>query len=283
MGCAESKQRQPSQPLTPTRRASQLTGPPETSILAKKTSAGTLKYRPPPHVPEKPKGPLAASPFVDIAMGAVPPPALPRGPSVPSLRFFDGVKVHLCRNYVLLIDQSTSMVGSRWEETHRAVSRIAQHVCEFDPDGVDIVFFSSKSETFRHVNTPEQVHKLFDGRVPKGSTNLAGALREAFRLHFEGAREFGTTILCITDGEPDSRDEVVREIRLAANRISEDPELSVSFIQVGDDEAATKYLKMLDDDMHVGHGARFDIVDTLTADRVHNITFDELIQLSVTD
>jgi len=50
-------------------------------------------------------------------------------------------------------------------------------------------------------------------------------------------------------------------IRNAANRISREEELSVSFIQIGHDRSARAFLQKLDDDIR---GARFDIVDSLT-------------------
>ena len=57
-------------------------------------------------------------------------------------------------------------------------------------------------------------------------------------------------------------------------------DLSISFIQVGDDKAASDYLKELDDDLA---GAKFDAVDTLTSEQLFGLTIDQVIQLSIND
>lgn len=74
----------------------------------------------------------------------------------------------------------------------------------------------------------------------------------------------GTTILVITDGAPNNKQEVARVIRDATMRMNADPELSVSFVQIGNDAAASAYLQELDDRIP---GCRFDIVDTLKCAR----------------
>jgi len=72
---------------------------------------------------------------------------------------------------------------------------------------------------------------------------------------------------------------VVKEIVNAANKIARDEDLSVSFIQVGHDKEATKFLKALDEDIK----ARFDIVDAVPADAMKGMTFEELITRSIQD
>lgn len=69
-------------------------------------------------------------------------------------------------------------------------------------------------------------------------------------------------------------------IRDAANRISRDEDLSVSFIQIGHDSSATRFLQNLDDNLQ---GCRFDIVDAETADRMHGMDFADFINKSIRD
>ena len=68
--------------------------------------------------------------------------------------------------------------------------------------------------------------------------------------------------------------------KTTAQQFEVDAELSVSFIQIGDDEQATRFLKELDDDLAE---AKFDIVDTITADEAKGISFNELIARSIYD
>jgi len=199
-------------------------------------------------------------------------------PAAGPLRFFNQVKHRLDRDYILLIDCSGSMQGTRWTEAEAAVTHLANAVCEFDPDGIDIVFFSSGVQVHHNITGAETVRNLFRQQRPRGSTNLAAGLQACFARHFAGHCE-GSTILCITDGCPDDPNAVEQTIIHAANMIGADVELSVSFIQIGDDVTATRYLKRLDDDLV----CKFDIVDTMPAEEMKGISFNELIQRSIDD
>jgi len=84
----------------------------------------------------------------------------------------------------------------------------------------------------------------FARNAPMGSTNLAAALDEAFKDHFSGTKG-ATTILVITDGEPDDREQVKAVIRKAADSLEYDVELSISFLQIGDDRTAAEFLVCL--------------------------------------
>lgn len=69
-------------------------------------------------------------------------------------------------------------------------------------------------------------------------------------------------------------------IRDAANKIRRDEDLSVSFIQIGHDHSASKFLKHLDDDLK---GARFDIVDSETSENMQGMSFADFIAKSIAD
>lgn len=64
--------------------------------------------------------------------------------------------------------------------------------------------------------------------------------------------------------------------------MNRDEELSVSFIQIGNDHGAKKFLRSLDDDLR-GKGAKFDIVDTVTSDEMMGMSFANLVAKSVLD
>ncbi len=67
------------------------------------------------------------------------------------------------------------------------------------------------------------------------------------------------TIVVITDGEASDKAELEKVIREASHKIPRDECLAISFIQVGRDNGARRFLKKLDDDLN---GCKFDIVDT---------------------
>lgn len=119
--------------------------------------------------------------------------------------------------------------------------------------------WSGSVKKFDNVKSPEQVERHFNANGPSGTTDLAGVLKKAFDEHFQYSGSPHTTILVITDGEPDSQSAAISEITKAANKVKSDEELSVSFIQIGNDASARKFLKKLDDELH----CKYDIVDTL--------------------
>jgi hypothetical protein len=61
-----------------------------------------------------------------------------------------------------------------------------------------------------------------------------------------------------------------------------DEELAISFVQVGTDAQATKFLKVLDDELQSA-GAKFDIVDTITMDDMEDMTLTEVLLNAITD
>jgi len=125
-----------------------------------------------------------------------------------------------------------------------------------------------------------QVAAIFQREQPSSTTNLTGVLQAAFQEHFRTRKP--TTVLVITDGEPNDKVSARREIISATQAMTNDSDLSVSFIQIGNDRSATVFLQELDD-MLVPQGARFDIVDTINSAQLGTLSFDQLIQKSIAD
>jgi len=187
---------------------------------------------------------------------------------------------HLQRDYILIVDKSGSMAGHNWREAEKAVAALAPNITKCDPDGITLYFFSSRGNYPKYSGLKEarQITETFKKQSPSGSTCLDGVLRVAFDEHFRKGGQ--TTVLVITDGEPDDRKAVENVIRDASNRLSRDEDLSVSFIQIGSDRSATRFLKQLDDDIR---GAKFDIVDTETADNMQGMSFADFVTKSIVD
>ena len=68
----------------------------------------------------------------------------------------------------------------------------------------------------------------------------------------------------------------------ASRRMDRDEELAISFIQVGTDSQATKFLKILDDELQ-GAGAKFDICDTITIDDMEDYSLSEILLNAIND
>lgn len=199
------------------------------------------------------------------------------------------------RDYTLIIDKSGTMARkdceggrSRWNVMQETTFALASKCEEFDPDGITVYTFSSQFRRYDHV-TASKVEQIFSENEPVGRTEMAKVLQDALQSYFrrkeEGQEKLGgETILVVTDGQPDHPQAVIQTIIDATQKIERDEELAISFIQIGNDADATKFLKTLDDDLQSA-GARFDIVDTITIDEIEKegISLKEVLIRAITD
>ena len=197
------------------------------------------------------------------------------------------------RDYTLIIDKSGSMsirdqLGnkSRWDAMQESTLALASKCEEFDPDGITVYLFSGRFRRYDNV-TANKVAQIFKENEPSGRTDLASVLQDATNSYFQrkatGKTKLnGETILVVTDGEPDDRKAVMKVIIEASRQMDRDEELAISFVQVGTDTQATKFLKVLDDELQ-GAGAKFDIVDTVTMDDMEDMTLTEVLLNAITD
>lgn len=197
------------------------------------------------------------------------------------------------RDYTLIIDKSGSMTRqdiasgkSRWKLMQETTFALASKCEELDPDGLTIYTFSGRFKRYDNV-TANKVDLIFSENEPSGRTNLSGVLQDALNDYFQRkalgkTKVNGDTILVVTDGEPDNRKAVMRTIIEASRKIDKDEELAISFIQVGTDPVATKFLKVLDDELQSA-GATFDIVDTVTMEDMEDFTLTEVLLNAIID
>jgi len=194
------------------------------------------------------------------------------------------------RDYELIIDKSGSMgtsdVGgkSRWQAAQESTQAIAEKISTLDPDGITVYVFASSFKRYDNV-TPEKVKQIFAENEPIGGTDLTLVLNDCFSKYFErkaAGNAKPTTILVVTDGEPNDKSSAAKVIIDAANKIEKDEELAISFIQIGKDSSAQAYLKSLDDDLQA-KGARFDIVDTKTFEEVEALGITETLLAAISD
>ncbi len=197
------------------------------------------------------------------------------------------------RDYTLIIDKSGSMSTpdqangkSRWEVMQESTLALARKCEQFDPDGMTVYLFSGRFKRFDDV-TSDKVAQIFMENDPAGTTNLAGVLKDATDNYFKRkaagqTKPNGETILVVTDGEPDDRKSVFEVIVHASHQMEKDEELGISFVQVGRDAQAQKFLKALDDQME-SIGAKFDICDTVTFDDMEDMSLAEILTNAITD
>ncbi len=197
------------------------------------------------------------------------------------------------RDYTLIIDKSGSMSTkdraggpTRWQIMQESALALANKCEELDPDGITVYLFSGKFKRYDNV-TAAKVSTIFQENDPSGRTDLAAVLNDATTNYLQRKSQGktpanGEIILVVTDGEPDDRKAVMQVILDTTQKLDRDEELSISFIQVGMDEAATKFLKILDDDLGRA-GAKFDIVDTMTMNDMEDLTLKEVLLAAIND
>lgn len=191
------------------------------------------------------------------------------------------------RDYTLIIDRSASMSTpdqrggkTRWEVIQEATLGLAR-VCEkIDPDGITVYVFGGRFKRYDNVNT-SKVEQIFQETFPAGGTNLDGVLRDALDNYFKrkengDSKSNGEIILVVTDGAPDDKPPIIEIIVDATRRIEQDTELGISFIQIGSDPEATRFLKELDSDL-TKNGAKYDICDTITFEDLEDIPPHEVL------
>jgi uncharacterized protein with von Willebrand factor type A (vWA) domain len=197
------------------------------------------------------------------------------------------------RDYTLIIDKSGSMATpdqkggrTRWVAAQESTLALASKCEQFDPDGITLYVFSGRFKRYENV-TASKVTQIFQENDPSGTTDLAGVLKHATNDYFQRknakqTKPNGETILVVTDGEPDDRKAVMRVIIEASRRMDRDEELGISFIQVGTDQQATRFLKILDDELQSA-GAKFDICDTITMDDMEDLSLSEVLLNAIND
>lgn len=211
-------------------------------------------------------------------------------------------EVDTTRDYTIIVDASGSMfngdyvsgqiAGGYWEDARKAVQILAPEACKCDPDGLTLYFFSDKFKKYEHVKTAEEVFSLFNqsNNHMERSTDLASVLSDAVKADTKLSHSAGDeasnrgraeTILVITDGEPNDKSEVERVIINATHEyMNEKDDLSITIIQIGNDEDATNWLIELDNGL-MSKGAQFDVVDILSHAQLKNANFVDVFQKSV--
>ena len=170
-------------------------------------------------------------------------------------------------DFIVAIDTSGSMgepvkAGSsvtRWEAVQEAAMTFIRDIEKIDQDGIGLVLFGGSNIKAQDGVTSQVAREAFANSGPRGSTPLAEALTEALKL--AGKSDKKDFILVFTDGVPDDKAAAAKVIVDASQKQETDDALTILFIQVGDDAAATAYLTSLDNDLV---GAKFDIVDAKT-------------------
>ena len=187
-------------------------------------------------------------------------------------------------DFVIGLDASGSMASpssrypgkTRWQEAQETIFGLASILGQYDADGIDIVVFGGSVEVFEGV-TADKVAAIFQTRSPRGSTPLAEAIDRIDALNGDGKK---AVAIVFTDGAPDDQAAAEASILRAAAKLEKDEDFTILFVQIGNDTAAAKFLAHLDDGLT---GAKFDIVDTVSAAEADLMEPIDLINKAIND
>lgn len=167
---------------------------------------------------------------------------------------------------------------TRWEKAIFAMNGIVAQVSQIDPDGVDVVCFPGSGgegelgyDIYRNVKDTAGLEALVTAHEPKGDCKMGAAIDAVLKEAFErGFDERPCSVLVLTAGRPDDHEELSKSLADAAKKVNKDADLTVTFVQVGDDEWAENYLKQLDTELTTtsADGEHIDIVDTIKDEEV---------------
>jgi len=212
-------------------------------------------------------------------------------------------------DYVILIDKSgstnfTDCPGglSRWNQEKEWAKVIAQKCETYDSDGIDVILFDSAITHYTNV-TSAKVDEIFRTQEPGSTTNLTDALKKALQPFLNRRKEassgfFGIgkrpftidfsikvkpmIIIVLTDGEPDDKFGVIEVIKKTTECIQGRDEVGITFVQVGQNSDASRFLQKLDDDL-TSEGAKFDIVDCKDYSAMNNCSIEDVFIGALTD
>ncbi|MCJ1383089.1 hypothetical protein MMC17_006202 [Xylographa soralifera] len=173
-------------------------------------------------------------------------------------------------------------VTTRWDVLVRGMQYIANIAASHDDDGVDVFFLCSSKLNKTNVKDGREILERLnrvDLEANAGGTYFEPALSPIlssyslrYRRYFE-ARNAGQlveppkpmNIIVLTDGGANDPNQTQKLLVRVARELdamwAPSYQLGIQFVQVGDDPQATKYLKILDDQLEKMHDVR-DMIDT---------------------
>lgn len=190
-------------------------------------------------------------------------------------------------DFIVAVDKSASMQGksvrngsiSRFKEVEEMALGIASEAAQFDADGIDVIAFGVGATLHKGV-TPNKVAEVFAGGCFDRGTDTHEMVRVAAARQKETGKP--TIVIVFTDGAASEQELTARAIVAATKELNADEDLTFGFVQVGDDQDATAFLTFLDNELKA-RGAKFDIVDTITAAVAAKMSVPEMMAKFVQD
>ncbi|PVF99471.1 hypothetical protein CPB86DRAFT_796488 [Serendipita vermifera] len=157
---------------------------------------------------------------------------------------------------LIVVDDSSSMKGRRWDEVREALVALVDKAKQFYADGIEICFLNSPLHE-SSIASKNDLLRIYDRVYPTGNTPIGATLqrvldRQMDKLdeaigHDAYSRIKPLDIIVITDGVP--TDDPAPVIQSAARELDEKKHhpniIGIQFLQIGDEEGAKETLESL--------------------------------------
>lgn len=185
-------------------------------------------------------------------------------------------------DFIFLLDVSGSMSAtdtptgqSRYDFAKEKALAFCNEAAKIDTDGISIFRFGHQITKFSDI-TPDKIDSAFASGPTEMATETAKAIQAAWDEHVERKNE-QTFVLIVTDGSPTNKEAVKQTIIDITNKVKDEREFNISFLQVGNDPAVAAFLSAIDDDLK---GAKYDIVD---CKRLEDVSFMATVSGAMND
>ncbi len=168
------------------------------------------------------------------------------------------------------------MPESRWQWCHEQTLQLVKKVEGVLANGLTIVLFAKTFVTYN--NAPiSSIERIFASNKPDGGTDTAAALRSQIEAYFDRKSKFGEhtkplLIAIISDGCPDNPALFCDAIVKATQSMNQPGEISITFLQVGNDHRAIRLLKQLRNGL-LDKNAKFNIVNIVPFSELNKMGF----------
>lgn len=166
---------------------------------------------------------------------------------------------------VFMVDISGSMNDfentvnvSRWEWCQKQIESFSSINSEKMKNGFSICLFND-GHKFEPNCTLRNLQRCFHSVQPEGNTNLGAPMQIILDKYLDGSRVRPLVIVVMTDGLPNRGKNVEQLIIGTTNRIHNNKEIRITFLEIGDEFESNTLLTTLDEKLTT-MGAKHDIV-----------------------
>ncbi|MCJ1386127.1 hypothetical protein MMC17_009252 [Xylographa soralifera] len=155
---------------------------------------------------------------------------------------------------------SSSRFETRWQQARCLLAGIAPLVATHNPYGIDLHFLN-RTNFLAGLYTPQAVEAAFDSDRPSGGTPTGQRVNDILDAYMATLRYYRAlmplNLIVITDGE--AQDETLlhhaieEHVTKIVHRGFPAHQFGIEFLQVGDDERATKHLEKLEEEVSRHH------------------------------